>query len=236
MTESTRTPRAQSVSRQPQLCQSAHPCLGLIRACKETRPEIDLLRSSGAKSVENIFIPADSQKRLIVLSRQTLESFVLGTKILKEDVSDSYLTTTDYGAFVSLHRGEELRGCIGTCFPLQPLYETVIEMTEAAASRDQRVLPIRENELSDIHIDIYILSPLEFVASPLSLKVGTHGLHISRGEKRGVLLPQVAAEYGWDIKTFLSQTCVKAGLAKEAWKWPGTQVSSFTALVIEEQK
>jgi AmmeMemoRadiSam system protein A len=186
--------------------------------------------------VEAIFIPDDSQKRLMVLSRQTLEKFVLGAKISREEVSDSYLTTTEYGAFVSLHRGEELRGCIGTCFPIQPLYETVIEMTEAAASRDHRVSPIREDELSHIHIDISVLSPLELTASPLSLKVGKHGLHVCRGEKRGVLLPQVAAEYGWDIETFLCQTCVKAGLAKEAWKWPGTQVLSFTALVIEEPK
>lgn len=186
--------------------------------------------------MEDIFIPLDSQKRLIVLSRQTLQGFVLRTAIVKEEVSDSYLSMANYGAFVSLHKGEELRGCVGTCFPMQPLYETVIEMTEAAASRDHRVSPIVEDELGHIHIDISVLSPLELVTSPLSLEVGKHGLHVARAEKRAVFLPQVATEYGWDIRTFLSQTCLKAGLAKDAWAWPGTQISSFTALVIEEER
>lgn len=182
-------------------------------------------------------IPPDSQKRLILLSRQTLESFVRRTNRLEEQkTADSYLRTTDYGAFVSLYRGEELRGCVGTCFPVQPLYETVMDMTEAAASRDHRVLPICEDELANIHIDISILSPLESVSDPLCLKVGTHGLHVAKGDKEGVLLPQVATRYGWDIETLLCQTCVKAGLAKEAWKWPETRILSFTALVIEEEK
>ena len=109
-------------------------------------------------------------------------------------------------------------------------------MTEAAASRDHRVAPIRDSELPDIRIDISVLSPLELVSDPLFLKVGTHGLHIGRGERRGVLLPQVATQHGWDIETFLSQTCLKAGLAKNAWKWPGTKISTFQALIIEEEK
>jgi AmmeMemoRadiSam system protein A len=183
-----------------------------------------------------ILIPHDSQKRLIYLARQTLVSFVLGTERLDEDIDDPCLSTTDFGAFVSLHKGQDLRGCVGTCFPKRTLYETVIEMTEAAASRDHRVLPISEDELPDIHIDISVLSPLGSVTDPLSLIVGKHGLHVARGENRGVLLPQVATQYGWDIKFFLSQACVKAGLAKDAWKWSGTELSSFTALVIEEEK
>ncbi len=183
-----------------------------------------------------IHIPPDSQKRLIHLSRQTLEGFVLGMKRPHVEINDPYLQTTEYGAFVSLHKGGELRGCVGTCSPTQRLFETVIEMTEAAASRDHRVPPIIEGELSDIHIDISVLSPLELAFDPLALEVGKQGLHVSRGEKHGVLLPQVAGQYGWNIETFLFQTCVKAGLAKDAWKWPGTKISSFTALIIEEEK
>ncbi len=183
-----------------------------------------------------ILIPSDSQKRLIHLSRQTLKGFVVGGGRPVDEVNDPYLETPDYGVFVSLHKREELRGCIGTCFPIRPLYETVIEMTEAAASRDHRVAPIRDSELPDIRIDISVLSPLELVSDPLFLKVGTHGLHIGRGERRGVLLPQVATQHGWDIETFLSQTCLKAGLAKNAWKWPGTKISTFQALIIEEEK
>ena len=186
--------------------------------------------------MKTIDIPPSSQKRLIGLSRQTLESFVGGAANSTETIEDPYLLTSQYGAFVSLHRGEELRGCIGTCFPTRPLYETVIEMTEAAASRDHRVAPISGSELPEILIDISVLSPLQLVNDPLSLEVGKHGLHVASGEKRGVLLPQVATQYGWDMEKFLSQTCIKAGLTKDGWKRPGTKISSFTALIIEEER
>ena len=185
--------------------------------------------------MSDIYIPPDSQKMLLQLSRQTLESFVREEGRPADDIKDHYLLTSDHGAFVGLHKGQELRGCIGTCFPTRPLYETVIEMTEAAASRDHRVPPISESELPDIHIDISVLSPLRLVHDPLSLEVGRHGLHVASGEKRGVLLPQVATQYGWDIKTFLCQVCLKADLPKNAWEWPETKISSFTALVIKEE-
>ena len=183
-----------------------------------------------------IYIPPDSQKRLIKLARQTLENFVLGSERESERIDDTHILTTDFGAFVSLHKGDELRGCIGTCFPTQPLYKSVIEMTEAAASRDHRVPPINANELPHIRIDVSVLSPLQLVDDPLSLQVGKHGLHIARGEKRGVLLPQVATQYGWDMETFLCQTCLKAGLPKNGWKWPETKIMGFTALIIEEER
>ena len=80
-----------------------------------------------------------------------------------------------------------------------------------------------------------MLSPLVRVDDPLALQVGKHGLHVAQGAKRGVLLPQVAPQHEWDMKTFVEQTCVKAGLRKNAWKDPRTEISSFTGLVIEEQ-
>ncbi|MFQ5850225.1 MAG: AmmeMemoRadiSam system protein A [Candidatus Binatia bacterium] len=186
--------------------------------------------------METVYIPFDSQRRLIELSRRTLENFVRGVEWQPDQTEDPYLLTSEYGAFVSLHRGGELRGCIGTCFPSRSLAETIIEMTGAAASRDYRVPPIRQSEVSEIQISISILSPLELVHDPLSLRVGEHGLHIACGDKRGVLLPQVATEHGWDIRTFLDQTCLKAGLPEDAWNWPETKISSFTALVIEEDR
>lgn len=186
--------------------------------------------------MEAIYIPPDSQKRLINLSRQTLESFVLGKERQLERIDDPHLLRREYGAFVSLHKGDELRGCIGTCNPTGPLYQTVVEMTEAAASRDHRVSPVNAEELPEICIEVSVLSPLRAVGDPLSLEVGKHGLHITSGENRGVLLPQVATQYGWDIKTFLSQACVKAGLSKNSWKWPETQIKGFTALIIGERK
>ena len=184
--------------------------------------------------MENVYIPPDSQKKLIHLSRQTLENFVLGRKREGEASDDPYLRATDYGAFVSLHKGEELRGCIGTCFPTRPLYQIVTEMTEAAASRDHRVSPISAKEFPEIGIEISVLSPLEVVCDPLSLEIGKHGLHITSGGSRGVLLPQVAIQYGWDMETFLGQTCLKAGLPKNGWQWPETKIMGFTALIIGE--
>ena len=181
-----------------------------------------------------IDIPPPSQRRLIELARAALEDFVCEIEGGTIAVDDPYLLSKEYGAFVSLHRGKELRGCIGTCFPTAPLYETVIEMTEAAASRDRRVAAIAPSELAQIHIEISVLSPLVKAEDPPALEIGRHGLYISNGGRRGVLLPQVATQYGWDMKKFLQQTCVKAGLPKDAWQWPETEVRAFTTLIIEE--
>jgi AmmeMemoRadiSam system protein A len=184
----------------------------------------------------DVYLPVESQQRLIRIARQTLEKFVSRSDCECGESADPNLETCLYGAFVTLYKKNVLRGCIGTCIPTSPLYETIIAMTEAAASRDRRVRPIQADELNQIRIDISVLSPLEESTDPLSLEIGKHGLHVSRDGKRGVLLPQVAAEYDWDIETFLEQTCVKAALPKDAWRWPGTRVSCFTALIIEEEK
>lgn len=185
--------------------------------------------------MEEVYLPPQSQERLLRVSRRTLEDFVRGRGRQADEIDDPLLQRGHYGAFVSLHKKQELRGCIGNCAPKTPLYETVIEMTEAAASRDRRVAPIRREELDAIHIEITVLSPLELIDDPLNLEVGKHGLYIARGGMRGVLLPQVATQYNWDLKAFLEQTCLKAGLRKNSWQEPDTKVSSFTALIIEEQ-
>jgi len=186
--------------------------------------------------MQDVYLPFESQRILIDLSRRTLETFVLGRTRESESIDDRFLKGDDYGAFVSLHNQGELRGCIGDCAPRSPLYETVIEMTEAAASRDSRVEPVAESELGNIRIEISVLSPLVRTEAPLALEVGKHGLYVVRQGRRGVLLPQVATQYRWNIKTFLEQTCVKAGLRKHAWKDSDTEVSTFTALIIEEQR
>jgi uncharacterized protein len=186
--------------------------------------------------MDDVYLPLESQRALIRLSRETLNQFVLGGKNVPAQIDDPYLQTRDFGAFVSLHRGEELRGCIGNCAPRKPLYETVIHMTQAAAAEDRRVEPISADELDHIDIEITVLSPLLSAADPLALDPAKHGLHIARGLRRGVLLPQVPIRYGWDIRTFLEQTCAKAGLAKDDWKNPDTEVSAFRVLIIEEKQ
>ncbi len=184
----------------------------------------------------DVHLPFESQKRLIEIARQTLES-VAGHRS-RQTISndDPYLQQASYGAFVTLFKQNELRGCIGTCTPSDSLCNIVAEMTEAAATRDPRVKPVRADEVEHIHIDISILSQLVKCSQPLLLEIGRHGLHIVSGSKRAVLLPQVAVEREWDMLTFLEQICFKAELPKDAWSWPDTVVSSFTALIIEEEK
>lgn len=185
---------------------------------------------------DDVYLPAGSQRRLMEISRRTLERVAGRSSYRDADHDDPHLEKVSYGAFVTLFNQGELRGCIGTCTPSSVLREVVVEMTEAAATRDSRVKPVRPDEIEQIHIDISVLSPLQRSDDPLALEVGKHGLHVARGRKRGVLLPQVAAEYGWDVETFLKQTCRKANLPSEAWSWPGTVVSTFTALIIEEER
>lgn len=184
----------------------------------------------------DVHLPLESQIRLIEIARRTLESVVRGQSSRVFSDNDPYLEETSYGAFVTLFKLDELRGCIGTCTPSQSLRDTVMEMTEAAATRDPRVKPVRSDELERIHIDISVLSQLAKTTEPLALAVGRHGVHIAHGRKRAVLLPQVAVEHEWDMLTFLEQTSIKANLPRDAWSWPDTVVSSFTALIIEEAK
>jgi len=136
--------------------------------------------------METLYIPFESQKRLIELSRRTLECFVCGWERQSDDIKDPYLLSSEHGAFVTLYKGTDLRGCIGTCFPTRPLVETVMEMTRAAASQDYRFQPVSQSELPEIAIDISALSPLELVHDPLSLKAGDHPpnhVHIYKGDQ-----------------------------------------------------
>lgn len=185
--------------------------------------------------MDEVYLPLPSQRKLLDLARQTLEDFVRRTLRPRAEIDDPHLQMRGFGVFVSLHAKGELRGCIGIVAGPGTLYENVIAMTKAAACRDRRMKPVRQSELDKINIDISILSPLKAMDDPLSLEIGKYGLHISHGTRHGILLPQVATEYRWNITTFLEQTCLKAGLCKDAWQEHGTAVSSFTALVIEEQ-
>jgi AmmeMemoRadiSam system protein A len=184
----------------------------------------------------DVYLPAESQKRLIEIARHTLEAVIRRCPCQHLASNDPFLENSSYGAFVTLFNRDELRGCIGTCIPSRSLRDIVTDMTEAAATRDRRVRPVRADELTHLRIDISVLSPLVPAVDPLALEIGKHGLHVASEWKRGVLLPQVAVEYGWDIRTFLEQTCVKANLPKDAWGWRDTLVSSFTALIIKEEK
>lgn len=139
------------------------------------------------------------------------------------------------GAFVSLHCYGELRGCVGTLTADRSIAEVVQKMALAAAFDDPRFPPLAEDELADLDIEVSLLSSLT-QTSPDEVIPGKHGLCLIRGPHRGVLLPQVATMYGWDRETFLSQTCVKAGLPEDAWQDPKTTILVFTAEVFGEEK
>jgi MEMO1 family protein len=133
------------------------------------------------------------------------------------------------GAFVTLKKRGELRGCIGHIVGTRPLAETVAEMAQAAAFRDLRFAPLSSSELPQVDIEMSVLTPLQRIATPDQVQVGLHGIYLKRGHSSGLLLPQVATEYGWDRTTFLEQTCRKAGLEKDAWKDKATEIYIFSA-------
>lgn len=142
-----------------------------------------------------------------------------------------------WGAFVTLSRGKELRGCIGGIETETPLEQTVAECAVAAATRDPRFSPVTADELSEISIEISLLSsPVELSLEKIEekIEIGRHGLLVTQGTRRGLLLPQVAWRRGWDACRFLEQTCLKAGLDKSAWR-RGAKVAAFPADVFEER-
>src|SRR5688572_462752 len=135
------------------------------------------------------------------------------------------------GSFVTLTRDGELRGCIGSIHPVAPLFQAVSSSAINAAFRDPRFLPLQKEELAHIEIEISVMGPIEPVTSAEEIEVGRDGLIISRGRNAGLLLPQVATEYGWDCEAFLSQTCVKAGLPADSWRARNCRIERFSAEV-----
>jgi len=135
------------------------------------------------------------------------------------------------GVFVSIHKGGELRGCIGYIEPVEALWKAVRDMAISAAFRDPRFEPLSEDELPLLEIEISVLSPLVKIKTIDEIVVPKHGLYIVKGFYSGLLLPQVAAKYHWDKKTFLEETAAKAGLPPNAWKDKETEIYIFEAEV-----
>lgn len=137
------------------------------------------------------------------------------------------------GAFVTLLKDDQLRGCIGYVEPIKPLAEAVASCAVSAATGDPRFPPLRPDELPHVRIEISVLSPLWKIGDPAEIVVGQHGLMIVQGARQGLLLPQVAVEYGWDRDSFLRHVCLKAGLPPDAWG-RGAELFIFTAEVFRE--
>ncbi len=153
----------------------------------------------------------------------------LGQHPLPDITTESETLKDKRGAFVTLHKKGALRGCIGYIQPTKPLYETVQEMAVSAAFNDYRFEPLKAEELSEIDIEISVLTPFKRISDIEEIEVGKHGLMVVKGNHSGLLLPQVAAEYGWDRQTFLQHTCLKAGLHPLEWKDKETSLYIFSA-------
>jgi uncharacterized protein len=173
------------------------------------------------------------QQQLLDISRKTIIDFVRNGHASEILVENGGLDDTA-GCFVTIKMHENLRGCIGCFTSEKPLWQTVQEFSIAAASRDPRFYPLHPDELDDITIEISVLSSLKKIESINEIQVGTHGLYIEKNMYRGVLLPQVATEYGWDTSTFLKQTCLKAGLEPDAWE-SGADIYIFSAQIFGEK-
>jgi AmmeMemoRadiSam system protein A len=133
------------------------------------------------------------------------------------------------GAFVCIHKGKDLRGCIGQIEPRGPLSQTIKSMAVEAAFRDPRFCAVAPDELDKIDIEISVLTPFQRISDPSAIEIGTHGLYIRKGFQSGLLLPQVAVEHGWSRVQFLEWTCAKAGLPKNAWKGQDSEIYIFSA-------
>lgn len=174
--------------------------------------------------------------KLLQVARQAVVAACCGGTAPPTETDDPTLAAIQ-GAFVTLHTPEgDLRGCIGHIEGHLPLIETVVEMAVAAATQDPRFPRVRCDEVANLQIEISAMSPLREVESLKAIEVGRHGLIVSAGYHRGVLLPQVATEYGWTRDEFLSHTCLKAGLAANAWHDKHTKIECFEAEVFGEPR
>ncbi|MFC1692916.1 AmmeMemoRadiSam system protein B [Candidatus Latescibacterota bacterium] len=203
--------------------------VGYLAAVISRTGENDIKEKEEKVGVE-LGLTEDEKEVLGGVVEQTLESVVNGGKI---PVFDNYngKLGEEWGAFVTLKKNGQLRGCIGHIVGAQPLIITVAEMAKAAALEDPRFPPVRPSELKDIDFEISVLTPIREVKDINEIIVGRDGIIITKGGYRGLLLPQVATDYGWERITFLEQTCVKARLPQDAWKDNDTKIEMFSAEV-----
>jgi AmmeMemoRadiSam system protein A len=180
---------------------------------------------------------AEREKQLLLrIARNALTlavSAAAGNNPPSRDFPNEEFLRQPAGAFVTLHRRKRLRGCVGQLPGRDSLAEVVVHCARSAALHDSRFDPVTSAELSEIEIEVSVLSTLQDVTLE-KIEAGKHGLVVSQGRQRGVLLPQVASQFNWGAQRFLEETCVKAGLERDAWKVPPTRVQAFTAEVFSE--
>jgi AmmeMemoRadiSam system protein A len=179
-------------------------------------------------------LTSGQRKELLEIARSSIRQFLETGKRSAVRSTDPLLAQVQ-GAFVTLHRKGQLRGCIGTIVGQKPLYVTVRDMAVEAATGDPRFPKVTLAELGELEIEISVLSPLRRVAGAADIELGTHGVLVRKGAQSGVFLPQVAQETNWSKEEFLSYLCThKAFLPADAWKDASTELYVFTAEVFSE--
>ena len=182
---------------------------------------------------------------LVGFARSSIEAALAGGEPPSlEDVSEKL--RTDCGVFVTLNKvsgsSHSLRGCIGFPYPVMPLVDAVSEAAVSAALRDPRFQPVSLEEMDSVAVEVSVLTPPQKIVVespgeyPDHVRVGRDGLIMDRGSSRGLLLPQVAVDWGWSAEEFLTQCCIKAYLPPDSWLTPGTDVFRFRAIIFAEEK
>ncbi len=183
--------------------------------------------------------PKDGQL-LIKLARDAISSILIKRRVdVSEDIKKKFSEKS--GVFVTLYKGDELRGCIGYVEPIFPLWQAVTKAALAAAFEDPRFPKLEKVELENLRIELSVLTPPELIKikDPNKymdeIEVGKHGLIVEFGYNIGLLLPQVATEHNWDVPAFLNNTCMKAGLPMDMWRNPHCRVKRFEAKIFKEE-
>lgn len=177
----------------------------------------------------------ENQKKILLkIARDSIKEYLKNKKFFKPKVEDPELKEKR-GVFVTLKNKGELRGCIGYPLPYKPLYSAVAELAIESATSDPRFPPVQLDELDSIEIEISVLTLPKPVSSYKEIEIGKHGIIVSKGPFRGLLLPQVPVEYGWDLDEYLSHGCMKAGLPSDEWK-KGVEIEVFEAEVFSERE
>ncbi|KPJ60728.1 MAG: hypothetical protein AMJ46_05270 [Latescibacteria bacterium DG_63] len=201
----------------------------IARSSREQRKE-----ETHSKQRKESFLSDPEQKKLLSIARRSIEAALKQKSVPQFEIHESSLKAP-MGAFVTLRKMGELRGCIGRLMADRPLHKVISEMAVAAATQDHRFSPVSPPELESIDIEISVLSPMKKMTSIEDLTLGTHGILITEGARSGCYLPQVADETGWSKEEFLRRCCAeKAGLEPDAWKG-NAEVFLFTADVFAEK-
>lgn len=174
----------------------------------------------------------EHESTLLRIARESIDGKLAGLRPQIDVAAHDPVLQRPAGAFVTLKtRSGHLRGCIGSIVPVAPLCEAVATSALNAAFRDPRFHPLTAAEWPHIGLEISVMGPILRVTDIEEIVCGLDGLIVSSGNRAGLLLPQVAAEYGWDRETFLSHTCVKAGLDPDAWRSGDVRIERFRAHV-----